>query len=297
MPQKVAPNKLQKKKQSTNSCYKIEIDRDKIIFKGGEDKMEIKEKLKAKRQEAGLTQKELADILHVSRQTISSWEVGRTYPDLEILVTISELYNTSLDDLLKEDSKMVEDITNKVKTSQRRKTAIIILAVLLFFMTSFSIYYVTKTYQANQVNAEVNEAGLSPNDLLNSYWEMNFDPTNEISQSRLSFGKEDLVILNEHDMLSWLTPDSDPADIEEVRQEWIEKGLENGIVKYDDLKVVVEDDKYIVTAYGYSQKFTKLSDTIIRDENGIEYYNVATEQMHDSLYWMADELGITSEGE
>ncbi|MBM6615181.1 helix-turn-helix transcriptional regulator [Desemzia sp. RIT804] len=257
--------------------------------------MEIKDKLKAKRQEAGLTQKELAAILHVSRQTISSWEVGRTYPDLEILVTISELYKTPLDDLLKEDSKMVEDITNKVKTSQRRKTTIIILAVLLFFMTSFSIYHVTKIYQANQINAEVNEAGLSPNDLLNSYWEINFAPTNEISQSRLSFGEEDLVILNEHDMISWLTPDSDPAEVEEIRQKWIERGLEDGIVKYNDLKVAAEDDKYIVTAYGYSQKFTKLSDTIIRDENGIEYYNVATEQMHDSLYWIAEQLGIPSE--
>lgn len=59
-----------------------------------EKTMEIKDKLKAKRQEAGLTQKELAEILHVSRQTVSSWEVGRTYPDLEILVAISELYET-----------------------------------------------------------------------------------------------------------------------------------------------------------------------------------------------------------
>ena len=40
--------------------------------------MDIGKKLKEKRQEANLTQKELAEILHVSRQTISSWEVGRT---------------------------------------------------------------------------------------------------------------------------------------------------------------------------------------------------------------------------
>jgi len=72
--------------------------------------MDIGKKLKEKRQEANLTQKELAEILHVSRQTISSWEVGRTYPDLDVLVAISELYDTPLDDLLKEDSEMVKNI-------------------------------------------------------------------------------------------------------------------------------------------------------------------------------------------
>lgn len=257
--------------------------------------MEIKEKLKAKRQEAGLTQQELAKILHVSRQTISSWEVGRTYPDLEILVTISELYKTPLDDLLKEDSKMIEDITKKVKTSQRRKTVNIVLAVLLFFMTSFSIYYITKINQVKQANAQVNEEGLSPNDLFDSYWEMNYDPTGEFFQSRLSIGKDDLVVLNEHDMITSLTPESDPEAIEEIRQEWIDRGLKDGITAYDDLKIEVEGNKYIVTAYGYSQKFTKLSDTIIRDENGLEYYIVASEQMHDSLYWIADELKMISE--
>lgn len=257
--------------------------------------MEIKNKLKAKRQEAGLTQQELADILHVSRQTISSWEVGRTYPDLEILVKISELYKTPLDDLLKEDSRMVEDITKKVKISQRRKTLNFVLAALLILMTSFSIYYGTKTSQANQANALVNEEGLSPNDLLNTSWEMNYDPTGEIHQSMLSIAKKDLVILNDHDMLTFITPDTDAEKMEQIRQEWIERGLEDGIATYDDLKVEVEGDKYIVTAYGYSQTFTKLSDTIIRDENGIEYYTVAPKSMHDSLYWMAEELGITTE--
>lgn len=47
-------------------------------MEGGEP-MELHEKLKEKRLEAKLTQKELAELLHVSRQTVSSWEVGRTY--------------------------------------------------------------------------------------------------------------------------------------------------------------------------------------------------------------------------
>lgn len=46
--------------------------------------MDIGKKLKEKRLAANLTQQELTEILHVSRQTISSWEVGRTYPDLDV---------------------------------------------------------------------------------------------------------------------------------------------------------------------------------------------------------------------
>ena len=138
--------------------------------------MDIGKKLKEKRQEANLTQKELAEILFVSRQTISSWEVGRTFPDLETLVAISELYATPLDDLLKEDFQMVKDITKKVKKSERRKMTNIILAVLLLLVTSTSVFYVIKQYQNNQVNAQLNADGLKPDGLLESTWQMNYSP-------------------------------------------------------------------------------------------------------------------------
>lgn len=252
--------------------------------------MDIKDKLKQKRQEAGLTQKELAEILHVSRQTVSSWEVGRTYPDLEILVAISELYKTPLDDLLKEDSRIVEDITKKVKKSERRKVLNIVLAALLLIVAGLAISNGIQRFQ----NSRVNEAGLSPNDLLDSFWQLHFDPERDLNNSYLSLGTDDMVILNEFGGNAWINPDMNPEKINELREEWIEKGLENGVHAYKDLKVKVEGDTYILTAYGYSQEFTKLSDTIIRDANGIEYRRLGP-AAHESLYWMAEEMDLVSE--
>lgn len=75
--------------------------------------MNLGEKLKEKRQEYHFTQQELAEKMHVSRQTISNWEVGRSYPDIESLIQLSEIFSISLDALLKGDKKMVSSLKRK----------------------------------------------------------------------------------------------------------------------------------------------------------------------------------------
>lgn len=50
-----------------------------------------------------MTQDELASILDVVRTTISNWELGRSYPDLQMIVKISNVLDFSLDQLLKGD--------------------------------------------------------------------------------------------------------------------------------------------------------------------------------------------------
>ena len=65
--------------------------------------MNIGEKIKEKRSSMNLTQQELAAQLNVSRSTVSNWEVGRNYPDIEMIVNISNLLDVSLDVLLKGD--------------------------------------------------------------------------------------------------------------------------------------------------------------------------------------------------
>ena len=62
------------------------------------------------RKENQLTQEEFGKLFHVTRQTVSNWENGKSYPELQILVSISNQFNVSLDSLLKEDSKMVKTI-------------------------------------------------------------------------------------------------------------------------------------------------------------------------------------------
>ena len=62
------------------------------------------------RKEKQLTQEEFGRLFHVTRQTVSNWENGKSYPDLQILVSMSNQFDISLDILLKEDSKMVQSM-------------------------------------------------------------------------------------------------------------------------------------------------------------------------------------------
>lgn len=62
--------------------------------------MEFNNRLYNLRKQKGFSQEELASKLNVSRQTISKWEIGDSTPDMEKLITISELFEISLDELV-----------------------------------------------------------------------------------------------------------------------------------------------------------------------------------------------------
>lgn len=59
------------------------------------------------RKENQLTQEEFDRLFHLTRQTVSNWENGKSYPDLQNFVSMSDQFDIFLDTLLKEDSKMV----------------------------------------------------------------------------------------------------------------------------------------------------------------------------------------------
>ncbi|MDO4488421.1 MAG: helix-turn-helix domain-containing protein [Eubacteriales bacterium] len=92
--------------------------------------MEINEKLKEARKTAGLTQEEVAEKVLVSRVTISNWENGKSLPDIASLISLSDLYNISLDELVKGDSKMTEKIKKDTDDLKERTRIIITLAVV-----------------------------------------------------------------------------------------------------------------------------------------------------------------------
>ena len=62
------------------------------------------------RKEKQLTQEEFGKLFHVTRQTVSNLENEKSYPDLQMLIDISNQFEISLDTLIKEDSKMVKTI-------------------------------------------------------------------------------------------------------------------------------------------------------------------------------------------
>ncbi len=79
--------------------------------------MNFNEKLIELRKAKGLSQDELGDKLRVSRQTISKWETGQSYPDFQRLVLLSDYFGMTLDTLVKDVE--VQDVRNKNLTEQQ----------------------------------------------------------------------------------------------------------------------------------------------------------------------------------
>lgn len=99
--------------------------------------MELQKRLVNLRKERGLSQEELAEKLYVSRQTISNWERGATYPDINSLLLIATFFDVSLDNLVKGDIPIM-----KQTLEQKQFKKSLILLILSFF--AFSVAYPTR---------------------------------------------------------------------------------------------------------------------------------------------------------
>lgn len=96
--------------------------------------MEISKCIKEARMRENLSQEDLAEQLSVSRQTISSWENGKSYPDIVSVIKMSDIFNVSLDKMLKEDKKLVNNMQEKMNTVESNKSIIFtILFAIIFF--------------------------------------------------------------------------------------------------------------------------------------------------------------------
>lgn len=101
--------------------------------------MSFEQDIRQLRNDKGMTQQEVADALHVSRQTVSAWERGKNYPSLDLLKSISELFDVSFEQLLfggplemKNESKNVaESIDKDVSLKTRYKKLTLILGTLV----------------------------------------------------------------------------------------------------------------------------------------------------------------------
>ena len=113
----------------------------------------LKDNLKTLRKNKGLSQEELSVKLHVVRQTISKWESGLSVPDAEMLINISELFETPVSEILgediekneKDDLKVIseklevinEQLSNYQKEKRKKKVhalIIIDISIILLFI-------------------------------------------------------------------------------------------------------------------------------------------------------------------
>ncbi|HDX9637052.1 helix-turn-helix domain-containing protein [Bacillus cereus group sp. MYBK163-2] len=72
--------------------------------------MIFSERLKEEREKRNWSQNDLAEKIHVSRQSVSKWETGKNYPSIEIIIHLSDLFSITIDELLRSD----EELTQKV---------------------------------------------------------------------------------------------------------------------------------------------------------------------------------------
>lgn len=126
--------------------------------------------LKERRSQLDLTQQEVAKKLYISRQTISNWENGKSYPDLDMLIKISDVYHVSIDSLLKGDQELKKSLdTQKVESILLPMEYI---PLLLNIATAILTFLVPKNIWVVFVGLELNLIGLAlsiTNERINSY--------------------------------------------------------------------------------------------------------------------------------
>ena len=94
--------------------------------------MEIKNQIRAYRSELGMSQEELAEAIYVTRQTVSNWETGKSYPDIQSLLRLSSLFGISLDQLIKGDWALMKEKINAedVSTFNRLSKTLTLMMVI-----------------------------------------------------------------------------------------------------------------------------------------------------------------------
>ena len=96
--------------------------------------MKFSEKIYLLRKEAGMTQSELAEALHVSRQSISKWEMGTAMPDMVNIIAISKIFLVSIDYLIHDDIEVRESQKKINLPSHNNKKKFTIVFFFIFLL-------------------------------------------------------------------------------------------------------------------------------------------------------------------
>lgn len=133
--------------------------------------MNLGKKLINLRKQEKMTQEKFAEIIGVTRQTISNWELNTTRPDLTQIEKISKLFHISIDELLDNDIQniIVERVNKTEKMVNKNTKTVKILVITIYFIFLLSsvtiiVYYSTKkdftTYFQTEFTCVVEEGDL-----------------------------------------------------------------------------------------------------------------------------------------
>lgn len=99
--------------------------------------MDFSSKLREIRKKENLTQEEFAEKIFVSRNAVAKWETNRGYPDIQNLITISDIFEISLDELIKED----KNVKNKIIAESSSKKWHLLVIIYLITIILYILYF------------------------------------------------------------------------------------------------------------------------------------------------------------
>ncbi|MGX7238793.1 hypothetical protein RV11_GL002683 [Enterococcus phoeniculicola] len=108
--------------------------------------MSIGMKLKHARLASNLTQEELSEKIGVSRQTISSWENEKSYPDIINIILLSDIYEVTVDSLLKGDEGLLKNLKEHSDVATSKKQLIKIISLSLAFLIFYGLFFSFLTF-------------------------------------------------------------------------------------------------------------------------------------------------------
>ena len=103
--------------------------------------MEIGKQIQKRRTASGISQEDLAERLYVTRQTLSNWETGKTYPDINSLLRISDLFHISLDELVKGDIQTMEEAIKQEDIRKFRRESRTLIFLLISLVMSMLVMF------------------------------------------------------------------------------------------------------------------------------------------------------------
>lgn len=143
--------------------------------------MQFNESLRNLRKSKGLSQEELAEKMHVTRQTISKWENGSAMPDLRKLTELADLFEVSMDDLLgitvhsagntnqntetninaqvqymETVAKIIEENQNQIFHRRMRNTTIAMVIIIICFVSALWIMQSNLSNQIQNLQNQIN---------------------------------------------------------------------------------------------------------------------------------------------
>ena len=236
------------------------------------------------RKQKQMTQETLAEKLNVSRQAVSKWESGLTEPDVQTLIKLSDIFEVSLDELVKGEHQEVivkdnEEVENtNIKKDKSKNIKKVLLVLLVCVIASLSLFNNDdknkETNNNNNVNSAVNSWLINEQikmyDFISSYiFQVDIISYNEQkvlfsgSVSAWSFldGGEMTIVFNDGSKETLdLVKEENRNGIYVFEKEIPAKTIKNMTVRLDNKEAVIEPIQYRILdyMYGINARFTLL---------------------------------------